>query len=131
MGLKLALHRFDWKTSKADKEKKTPVSIAEAGSGSESGASAEGGKTLNWSTGNLYSECQNLARELQDTPANLMTPTIFAERAKKEFEGVANVTVNVHDECEPKITLPRGVQLKEFANCQPGPRRRECAPSSL
>ena len=27
-----------------------------------------------------------------------MTPTIFAERAKKEFEGVSNVTVNVHDE---------------------------------
>ena len=33
-----------------------------------------------------------------DTPANLMTPTIFSDRAKKEFEGVANVTLNVYDE---------------------------------
>lgn len=33
-----------------------------------------------------------------DTPANLMTPTVFAERAKKEFNGVGGVTVNVYDE---------------------------------
>ena len=97
VGLKLALHRFDWKTSKADQAKKAPVSISQSGSNSSS-SSDDGGKTLSWKTGQVYSECQNLARELQDTPANLMTPTIFAERAKKEFEGVANITVNVHDE---------------------------------
>ena len=27
-----------------------------------------------------------------------MTPTIFAERARTEFEGVDNVTINVYDE---------------------------------
>lgn len=33
-----------------------------------------------------------------DTPANLMTPTVFAERAQKEFNGVEGITVNVYDE---------------------------------
>lgn len=33
-----------------------------------------------------------------DTPANMMTPTIFAERAKKEFTGIEGITLNVHDE---------------------------------
>lgn len=31
-------------------------------------------------------------------PANMMTPTIFTERVKKEFEGVANVEIIVRDE---------------------------------
>jgi len=31
-----------------------------------------------------------------------MTPTIFSDRAKKEFEGVANVTLNVYDEAWAK-----------------------------
>jgi len=101
VGLQLALHRFDWKTSSADKAKKAPVSISQAGSSSSSSETADA-KTLSWKTGQIYSQCQNLARELQDTPANLMTPTIFAERAKKEFEGVSNVTVNVHDEAWAK-----------------------------
>ena len=34
-----------------------------------------------------------VARELKETPANRMTPTIFCDRAKKEFEGVANVEI--------------------------------------
>lgn len=33
-----------------------------------------------------------------DTPANLMTPTVFAERAEKEFKDLEGVTVNVYDE---------------------------------
>lgn len=32
-----------------------------------------------------------------ETPANRMTPTIFCETAKKQFEGVANVTMEAHD----------------------------------
>lgn len=96
-GINLALHKFDWKTSKSDKEKKTPVSVSSSG-GSDTSSFKDGGKTLDWATGSLYSTSQNLARELMETPANLMTPTIFAERAKKEFEGLDNVTVNIHDE---------------------------------
>ena len=98
-GINLALHKFDWKTSKSDKEKKTPVSVSSS-AGSDTSSFKDGGKTLDWATGSLYSTSQNLARELMETPANLMTPTVFAERAKKEFEGLENVTVNIHDEGE-------------------------------
>lgn len=33
-----------------------------------------------------------------ETPANLMTPTIFSETVKSEFDGVSNVEYIVHDE---------------------------------
>ncbi|PVG04621.1 putative cytosol aminopeptidase [Serendipita vermifera] len=41
---------------------------------------------LGWKTGSLYAEGQNLARQ------------IFCERAIKEFEGLNNVDIKVHDE---------------------------------
>ncbi|GAA99171.1 uncharacterized protein L969DRAFT_23046 [Mixia osmundae IAM 14324] len=52
---------------------------------------------LDWQTGKIYSEAQNLCRELQELPANLCTPTVFCERAQELFKGHANVTLNVHD----------------------------------
>jgi len=51
-----------------------------------------------WNRGVIYAEAQNLARTLMELPANMMTPTVFTERVKKEFEGVANVDIVVHDE---------------------------------
>lgn len=96
--VQLALHRFDWKTSKADIEKKTPVNVSLLGQSNS--ASSSDAKNLDWKTGEVFAYSQNLARELMDTPANLMTPTIFTERAKKELEGLAGITVNVHDESE-------------------------------
>ncbi|KAG7100151.1 hypothetical protein E1B28_001930 [Marasmius oreades] len=51
-----------------------------------------------WERGVTYAYSQNLARTLADLPANMMTPTIFCERVKKEFEGVANVEIIVRDE---------------------------------
>lgn len=53
---------------------------------------------LSWSTGQVYAEAQNFARDLKETPANLMTPTIFADQVTKAFAGVKNVKVTVHDE---------------------------------
>lgn len=38
-----------------------------------------------FSRGQLAGECQNLARELMEMPANILTPTAFAERAKTLF----------------------------------------------
>ncbi|KAF8195057.1 leucine aminopeptidase [Pholiota molesta] len=51
-----------------------------------------------WNRGVVYAEAQNLARTLMEYPANMMTPTIFTERVKKEFEGISNVEVIVRDE---------------------------------
>lgn len=98
--VKLALYKFDWKTSKADKDKKIPVNVKQLGSKSASASSSSSAEKLDWTSGTIFADSQNLARELMDTPANLMTPTIFSERTKKEFEGVQGVTVNVYDEGE-------------------------------
>ncbi|KAF6741388.1 hypothetical protein DFP72DRAFT_1084096 [Ephemerocybe angulata] len=41
---------------------------------------------------------QNLARTLAEYPANMITPTAFTERVRREFEGIANVEIVVRDE---------------------------------
>ena len=48
---------------------------------------------------NLLQIAQNHARKLAETPANMMTPTIFAETAQKILSELKNpnITVNVHD----------------------------------
>ncbi|XP_011863940.1 PREDICTED: cytosol aminopeptidase-like [Vollenhovia emeryi] len=49
-----------------------------------------------WRVGTIKAQAQNWARELSDTPANLMTPTIFSQRV---FEALTHlgVDVQVHD----------------------------------
>ncbi|KAF8079247.1 leucine aminopeptidase [Lyophyllum atratum] len=51
-----------------------------------------------WDRGVVYAKAQNMARTLMELPANLMTPTIFTERVKREFAGVKNVEIIVRDE---------------------------------
>lgn len=53
--------------------------------------------TTNWKKGVVQADAQNIARRLADTPANHMTPTIFAEEARNVLECV-NVKVTVHDQ---------------------------------
>ncbi|PRP78180.1 hypothetical protein PROFUN_11310 [Planoprotostelium fungivorum] len=53
---------------------------------------------LTWETGVIYGEAQNMARELMETPANLLTPTIFSEKVKDMLNGLDNVKVQVHEE---------------------------------
>jgi len=53
---------------------------------------------LSWDTGVIYGQAQNNARELMETPANLMTPSIFGKRAEELLSGIENMTVKVHDE---------------------------------
>lgn len=52
---------------------------------------------LNWSTGLVFGRAQNLARELMETPANILTPTTFCDRIKKEFDGIPKVEIHVRD----------------------------------
>ncbi|KAJ1946544.1 hypothetical protein EC988_005533, partial [Linderina pennispora] len=82
-GAVLGLYKFDQFKSKQGEEK-TPVSVTSAASEA-------------WQVGKVYAEAQNLARDLTNTPANYMTPTIFAERMQSELSKFANVQVNVYD----------------------------------
>lgn len=50
-----------------------------------------------WERGVILAEAQNLARILEETPANLMTPTIFCERIEAAAQGL-NIQVDIHDE---------------------------------
>ncbi|XP_006461537.1 hypothetical protein AGABI2DRAFT_118415 [Agaricus bisporus var. bisporus H97] len=50
-----------------------------------------------WDTGYIYAQAQNLARTLMELPANMVTPSNFTERIKKEFEGIPNVEIFVRD----------------------------------
>ncbi|ORZ40852.1 hypothetical protein BCR44DRAFT_24265 [Catenaria anguillulae PL171] len=49
-------------------------------------------------TGRILAQAQNLARHLMEMPANLLTPTIFASTAEREFADLPHVTVTVRDE---------------------------------
>ncbi|KAF7340945.1 Leucine aminopeptidase [Mycena sanguinolenta] len=51
-----------------------------------------------WDQGVVYAKAQNLARTLMELPGNMMTPTIFCQRAQAEFAGVENVEIFVRDE---------------------------------
>lgn len=53
--------------------------------------------TEKWKRGTLHAEAQNLARRLADTPANHMTPTIFAEEARNLLECLG-IEVKIHDQ---------------------------------
>lgn len=50
-----------------------------------------------WNKGITVAEAQNFCRTLMDTPANLMTPTIFCETVTEKFAGLSNVKLDVHD----------------------------------
>ncbi|KAJ2889381.1 hypothetical protein IWW38_004748 [Coemansia aciculifera] len=60
--------------------------------------SSESNDAAKWEAGRTYAEAQNYARALMATPANYMTPTIFAERVHSDLGALPNVTVNVYDE---------------------------------
>lgn len=70
---------------------------------------AEGAENkAEWERGKIMASAQNFARILMESPANLMTPTIFTETVKKQYEGLKNVQLTVHDEAwakEQKMNL--------------------------
>ncbi|KAG8694513.1 hypothetical protein FRC09_009802 [Ceratobasidium sp. 395] len=88
-GAHLGLFKFNHlKTAKNDVV--PPVDVLPPSSSPSSGE-------LNWDTGVTYAKAQNLARELMELPANMLTPHLFCERIKKEFEGVKNVELIVRE----------------------------------
>eukprot|EP01119_Soliformovum_irregulare_P023915 TRINITY_DN8456_c0_g1_i1.p1 TRINITY_DN8456_c0_g1~~TRINITY_DN8456_c0_g1_i1.p1 ORF type:complete len:493 (+),score=73.77 TRINITY_DN8456_c0_g1_i1:32-1510(+) len=50
-----------------------------------------------WNKGKKLAEAVNLTRHLTETPSNLMTPSIFAEKASQALSGASHVKVEVHD----------------------------------
>jgi aminopeptidase len=51
-----------------------------------------------WESGQIYGASQNVARMLMTSPANLMTPKLFAEEVAYLLAGLENVEVIVRDE---------------------------------
>ncbi|XP_053975412.1 cytosol aminopeptidase-like isoform X2 [Hylaeus anthracinus] len=49
-----------------------------------------------WRVGNIKAQAQNWARQLADTPANLMTPTIFSQEVSSVLTPLG-ISVQVHD----------------------------------
>ncbi|XP_043247808.1 cytosol aminopeptidase-like isoform X2 [Colletes gigas] len=49
-----------------------------------------------WRVGNIKAQAQNWARQLADTPANLMTPTIFSQQVSSVLTKLG-ISVQVHD----------------------------------
>lgn len=50
-----------------------------------------------WKKGVAFADAQNFCKLLMDTPANLMTPTIFSETVIEKYAGLSNVKIDVHD----------------------------------
>eukprot|EP00824_Muranothrix_gubernata_P019032 TRINITY_DN38552_c0_g1_i2.p1 TRINITY_DN38552_c0_g1~~TRINITY_DN38552_c0_g1_i2.p1 ORF type:complete len:495 (+),score=91.43 TRINITY_DN38552_c0_g1_i2:37-1485(+) len=72
---------------KAEAERQKPVDVVVVGSQSEQD---------DIQRGIIVGESQNFTRCLVDTPANLMTPTIFCSRVGDELKGVFGVDVIEH-----------------------------------
>ncbi|KAJ1826715.1 hypothetical protein LPJ56_002042, partial [Coemansia sp. RSA 2599] len=90
-GAALALYSFDQFKTKASAADK-PKSIAYVADKASRKQQAD-----EWRAGEIYAEAQNWARDLMNTPANFMTPAIFAQRVQEELHGLENVEVNVYD----------------------------------
>ncbi|KAI9026767.1 cytosol aminopeptidase family, catalytic domain-containing protein [Hyaloraphidium curvatum] len=83
-GAVLAAHSFDELKSQASRA--APASVALLADPGSPEAKA-------WERGLVLADAQNLARTLAETPANLMTPTIFCERA---VAALADPKITVH-----------------------------------
>ncbi|UYV68354.1 LAP3 [Cordylochernes scorpioides] len=81
-GTTLGLWSYDELKKKSSQKPKIAVNLLDSSELSMKG----------WQTGVIKGNGQNLARRLMETPANLMTPTKFAEVAKSVLK-VATVTV--------------------------------------
>ncbi|BGP57223.1 hypothetical protein JCM8202v2_004863 [Rhodotorula sphaerocarpa] len=101
VGATLANFQWNLKTTSDAKAKLEKVEIAPLGDGKQpqlESDKAQGGRIgLDWETGRVYGDAQNFARTLKELPANRCTPTAFCEAAKKQFEGIANVSMEAHD----------------------------------
>ncbi|ELU40836.1 leucine aminopeptidase [Rhizoctonia solani AG-1 IA] len=77
VGAHLALFKYNHLKT-AQKDAVPSVSVSPS-----TGATSSG--ELGWESGIIYAYSQNLARELMETPANLLTPTLFADTSRKAW----------------------------------------------
>ncbi|OAF68338.1 hypothetical protein A3Q56_03924 [Intoshia linei] len=56
------------------------------------------GESPHWKIGSILSTGQNIARRLMEMPANVLTPTKYAEEVVQLFSKFDDVKVNVYDE---------------------------------
>ncbi|KAF5341259.1 hypothetical protein D9611_005985 [Ephemerocybe angulata] len=89
----LALYKFTLKTNVP-----SPFDPRNAEPAKDKVAFAPVEASAEWDRGVVYAQSQNLARTLAEYPANMITPTAFTERVRREFEGIANVEIVVRDE---------------------------------
>lgn len=82
------LSQFSFDKLKSKKEEEEEIEVGPFGD--------EGGMEA-WSSGQIYGASQNVARMLMTSPANLMTPKLFAEEVAYLLAGLENVDVLVHD----------------------------------
>ncbi|KAA1129164.1 hypothetical protein PGTUg99_032295 [Puccinia graminis f. sp. tritici] len=100
VGATVSTFNYSLKTKKDAVEKRIPISYKPLSDQPvQLSIEKANGKLigLDWSTGLVFGQAQNLARELMESPANLMTPTLFCERITKEFQGIKNVEIQAHD----------------------------------
>ncbi|KAJ2844307.1 bleomycin hydrolase, partial [Coemansia brasiliensis] len=86
-GAQLAVYKFDQFKSNEESNDETPANVS---------VSWLDSTQREWDAGQITARAQNFARDLMNTPANFMTPTLFAERVQREFQGLENVHVRVH-----------------------------------
>eukprot|EP00127_Corallochytrium_limacisporum_P005865 Clim_evm10s214 gene=Clim_evmTU10s214 len=85
-GATLANYSFDrFKESKTKPLGLNPIGCADANE---------------WKRGTIVGRCQNLAREFKETPANFMSPRLYAKRIEEEAKRIANpkLKVTVYEE---------------------------------
>ena len=84
-----SLSKFVFDCLKQEDKKQGPLSITvHEPSGSSS-------VKQDWEKGWILGEGQNFARELMETPANLLTPRLFAEKVTERLSRLASVEVIV------------------------------------
>lgn len=84
-GSVLGVFKYQGQKSQSKRSPTASVSLADGANG-----------TNEWNTGFILANTQNWSRTLMDTPANLMTPTIFAQNVKEKLTPLG-VTVDAHN----------------------------------
>lgn len=85
-GANLGLYKYQASKAADKRSPEATVRLAEGASGKDA-----------WVLGSSLASSQNWARFLMDSPANLMTPTIFAADVTKRLASHNNVQVEAHD----------------------------------
>ena len=75
--------------------------------------SPDGASSSGWEQGAIFAEAQNFARKLMDTPANLMTPSLFVDAVSAQLGEVPGVGRS-QLEVIPRLVGP--LQIWELVN---------------